>query len=55
MIVKQLWTDLDTWLAGEPDTLLRLLLIATAIGGIVVAMWGPRPLKAALLLYWWFP
>ena len=55
MIVKALWSDLDRWLAGKPDELLTMLLIVTALGGVAVALWGPRPLKAALLLYWWFP
>ena len=55
MIVTRLWHDLDSWLAGKPDSTLTVLLLITSLVGIAIALWGPRPLKPVVLLYWWLP
>lgn len=54
-MILRWWLALDQMLKGQTDWWISAMLIITAIIGIGIALWGPRPLKAGLLLYWWFP
>jgi len=53
--MKRLWEWADSRLQGSPDAVISLLLILTAVFGVGVALFGPRPLKLVLLGWWWFP
>ena len=55
MLARTVYHQLDQKLAGQPDRIISALLILLAIIGAVVALWGPRPLKAILLLFWLVP
>lgn len=55
MLAGKLYNDLDIRLAGQPDHIISGLLILMAAMGTVVALWGPRPLKAVVLLFWVLP
>ena len=44
-----LYRRIDRLLAGQPDRIITVALIAVAAFGILVALRGPRPLKAIVL------
>lgn len=46
---------LDEHLQGQPDAVVSLLLLILAVSGVAIALFGPRPLKVAVLAYWVFP
>lgn len=54
-MITRRWHQLDRWLAGQPDQVVTLLLIGLSLAGLAIALWGPRPLKAGVLLWWLAP
>jgi hypothetical protein len=55
MLARRFYHGLDERLSGQPDAIISALLVLMAIMGTVVALWGPRPLKAVILLFWVLP
>lgn len=55
MLARRFYNGLDERLSGQPDHLISALLILMAALGTAVALWGPRPLKAVILLFWVLP
>ena len=55
MLTRKLYHGIDQKLQGQPDHIITALLIIMAIIGTAVALWGPRPLKAIILLFWLVP
>lgn len=55
MFFSNFWKAIDRQLQGQPDQVISVLLVATALFGIGVALWGPRPLKLVVLGWWWVP
>ena len=45
----------ERWLAGWPDSLLTVALLAVSGVGIAVALFGPRSIKALMLAWFLFP
>jgi CHASE2 domain-containing sensor protein len=55
MIVIDFFRRIEAWLAGWPDTLLTLALLAVSSAGIAVALFAPRSAKALMLAWFIFP
>ncbi len=55
MIVIDLFRRLEAGLAGWPDTLLTVALLAVSAAGIAVALLGPRSAKVLMLAWFIFP
>ena len=55
MIVVDFFRKLEAGLAGWPDTLLTVGLLAVSCAGIAVALFGPRSVKALMLAWFLFP
>ena len=55
MIVIDLFRRVEAGLAGWPDTLLTVALLAVSAAGIAVALFGPRSAKALMLAWFIFP
>lgn len=49
------WRKLDGWLSGRPDTALSIILIGFAVVSGWVALFGPKPVKAAAVIYFLLP
>lgn len=54
-MLREYHDRLDAWLQGEPDRVITILLLLTALFGVAVALAGPRVAKVGLILYWWLP
>lgn len=54
-MLTRLWIRLDKYLKGKPDKWITTALLITITIAAFIAVAGPRPLKAAVLLYFWFP
>jgi hypothetical protein len=55
MILVDFFRRLEASLAGWPDTLLTIALLAVSGAGIAVALFGPRSAKALMLAWFLFP
>jgi hypothetical protein len=55
MILLDLFRRVEAGLAGWPDTLLTVALLALSGAGITVALFGPRSAKALMLAWFLFP
>jgi hypothetical protein len=55
MIVFDFFRKLEAALAGWPDTLLTVALLAVSGAGVAVALFAPRSAKALMLAWFIFP
>jgi len=55
MGVIDFFRSVEAWLAGWPDALLTVALLAVSGAGTAVALFAPRSAKALVLAWFLFP